>query len=324
MRIRRSGFLGLVVVAGLLVGCDSERKTEPIPDGPIEWSASVEADKTRVQVGEDLTLTVRVTHPVDENFIAPYGDELAPFELIERIEDEVSPVEARIVYRIAAYRLPERLTIPSLSIQYRVGDALQELTTEPIDIDVVTSLTPDVTEIHDIKDPVELETPTPWSALWWLLLALAVALLAYYVYRRFAREPEVEARPAPPSIPPDEEALTALRRLKEQRLLDEGETRRYYDDLAEILKRYAGRRYDVPHLERTTYEILSDLRPRKIREISFLRELLQMADLVKFAKFAPPIEDGRHLLDGGREFVVKTRPRRVASEPAAEPKERTA
>ena len=297
-----------ILAAVVLARC-SAPEPEPVIDEPVEWSVATALDKRTAQVGEDLTLTLSVTHPVGESFIAPHSEALKPFELIERREEETSPTQSSVVYRIAAYRLPQQLVIPGLEVQYREGDELVSLTTTPLDVEIVTSLTPDVTTIHDIKGQVGLDSPTPWSALWWLLLALSAALLAYAIYRRFAREPEEVPQPVAPPTPADVEALKALATLRERRLLEAGETKRYYDLLAEIMKRYAGRIFEIAYLERTTHEILADLRPHRVPELQALRELLQLADLVKFAKHVPPVERGHALFEASREMIERTRPR---------------
>ena len=56
------------------------------------------------------------------------------------------------------------------------------------------------------------------------------------------------------------------------------------------MKRYAGRRYDVPYYERTTTEVLTDLKKSRLQyEMQeLLRGLLVFADLVKFARVEPP------------------------------------
>ena len=308
-RPARRASLGVVASGAVMAYLACAGDPAPTPQEPLEWSATATVDKTTAQVGEDLTLTVSITHPADAGFVAPYAASLEPFELIDRQEQVVSPYETNVVYRIAAYRLPERLTIPALEVQYRGGETVEVLTTNPIEIDVVTSLTPDVTDIHDIKGQVALDVPLPWSPLWWLLLALVLAGIAYWIYRRFSREPEDAPRVISPPVPPHEEALAALARLRQQKHLEQERTRLFYDGLAEIMKRYVGRVYEVAFLERTTHEILSDLRPRRIPELQTLRELLQLADLVKFARQVPPIEQGHRLLEASREFVLRTRPR---------------
>ncbi|HEY7817045.1 MAG TPA: BatD family protein, partial [Vicinamibacteria bacterium] len=217
-------------LALFLAGCGGGEDVPVTPEESREWAVSAAVDKQKVQVGEDLTLTLVVTHPAEGRFVAPTGSAFAPFDLIGRSEETVSPFEARLSFRLAAYRLPEKLQIPALEIQYQKDGKMESLRTDPIPVEVVTSLTPDVTDIHDIKAPVDLEIPRDFSLLWWLLLALALALLAYLIYRKFRKEPEALKAPewVPPLPPPDIEAEAALRRLAEKELIGRGDFAGFY------------------------------------------------------------------------------------------------
>jgi hypothetical protein len=176
----------------------------------------------------------------------------------------------------------------------------------------VTSLTPEVTEIHDIKEPLDLTVPRDFRLLWWLLLALAAAILAYLIYRKLRKEPEGVAAPVwvPPLPPADVEAEAALKRLAEKDLIRKGELTAFYTELSEVMKRYAGRRFEVPYLERTTSEVLSDLKPRKLAQgaVSELRAILEASDLVKFAKLLPEAIEAEAAFALARFWIEKTRP----------------
>jgi hypothetical protein len=300
-----------LVLALALSACGGEQ-APVVPQGPVEWSVSASIDKERVQVGEDLELTLVVRHPPEGRYIAPPDAAFSPFDVIEKSEEEVSPVETRLRIRLAAYRLPERVEIPALQIQHQKEGKVESLGTDPIPVEIVTSLTPDVTEIHDIKEPLDLTVPRDLRLLWWLLLALAAAVLAYLIYRKLRKEPEGVKAPAwtPPLLPADVEAEAALRRLLEKDLIRKRELKAFYTELSDVMKRYAGRRFEVPYLERTTSEVLSDLKPRKLAQAtaSDLRAILEVSDLVKFAKFLPEAAEAEASFALALSWIDKTRP----------------
>lgn len=302
-------FSALMLAAVLGLGACGGETTPELPPGPTEWSVSAESTTSEVQVGDDFVYTVTLTHPPDGDFAPPREADFEPFDVLETWAEEISPVETRLHYRLAAYQLPDELEIASLSIRYRDRDGeMATLETEPITVRVVTSLTPDVTDIHDIKDPMALEIPRDWSPLGWLLLALVLSAVAYIIYRKLRSEELEPTAPAwvPPPPPPHEEAETALERLAAKRLIENGEIELFYTELTDIMKRYAGRRFEVPYLERTTEEIVSDLEAKGAPADS-LRAILEPADLVKFARHRPHAELARTSLTMAFDLVRETR-----------------
>lgn len=302
--MRAAGWFFVVIGVS---ACAPEEAPE-IPDGPIEWSVSATIDVSEVEVGDDVTLTLTVTHPPEGHFVPPPETLFAPFSVIEHWLLEVSPVETRLLYRVAAYQLPGDLELGALELSYRGEDGeIGVLATDPIPIRVVTSLTPDITDIHDIKRQVVLTVPRNWSLLWWLLAALLLAAIAYIIYRRFRKEPDSEAAPVwtAPLPRPDVEAEAALARLAERKLIENHRIELFFTELTDIMKRYAGRRFDVPYLERTTDEILSDLRDQPV---TGLRDILEAADLVKFAKTMPEQDEARSSFALARTLIRTTKP----------------
>lgn len=311
--MKRSAFrVAAVVSAALLAACSGEREPE-VPEGPVTWGVEASVDKTEVQVGEELTLSLTVSHPPEASFLAPTGADLEPFALIEQSEVEVSPTTTRVDLRLAPFFLPDDVEIPAVEVRYRdESGELVPLQVAAIPVQVVTSLSPDVTEIHDIKEPLALAVPRELGLWWWLLLALLAAALAYIIYTKLRKETEVDAAQwvAPPP-PPYEEALAALRRLEDKGLLDKGEVVLFYEELTEIAKRYAGRRFEVAYLERTTWEILEDLRAKKLRGESYasFRRLLEASDLIKFAKQIPDPAGAGASYAEVEAFLERTRPK---------------
>ncbi|MGH6690395.1 MAG: hypothetical protein ACREF4_06930, partial [Gammaproteobacteria bacterium] len=74
--------------------------------------------------------------------------------------------------------------------------------------------------------------------------------------------------------------------------------------------RYAGRRYDVPFLERTTPEIQKDLKragiPREAQ--NQLDRIMVTADFVKFARVIPPEEESNRMVPESFRFIEETKP----------------
>ena len=86
-----------------------------------------------------------------------------------------------------------------------------------------------------------------------------------------------------------------MNELDEKLLWQNNKVKEYYSELTEIVRGYIERELKVPALEKTTDEILETLKDFNDVEtiktsketINKLKELLQEADLVKFAKSKP-------------------------------------
>ena len=95
-------------------------------------------------------------------------------------------------------------------------------------------------------------------------------------------------------------------------LLEDGQYKKYYTLVIDVVRHYLERRYGVQTMDRTTDEILSELDSRRLR-VDELEPLLREADLIKFAKYKPEIFVGRRAMQTARDIVVQTTPRPMAA-----------
>jgi hypothetical protein len=138
---------------------------------------------------------------------------------------------------------------------------------------------------------------------------LAVAgFLVYYLIRRRKGEPIFVLRPSV-KYQPHERALMDLEKLRVKKLWQAGKTKEYHTELTDILRRYIEDRFHLMAMESTSGEILEDIEKHNgIRKESreTLRKVLTVADLVKFAKFAPLPQDHEMSMDAAVEFINTT------------------
>lgn len=148
----------------------------------------------------------------------------------------------------------------------------------------------------------------PTLALAALVLALLGGVLVWWLRRRARRSIE---RPAPPPEPAHVVALRELDRLERAGLVSAGRFEEFYVRGSHVLREYAGRRFGVPVLDRTTTETVDALREHPVASghLPGVVPLLAAADEVKFARHRPEPVDGETWLRRAREFVEATRPR---------------
>ena len=188
--------------------------------------------------------------------------------------------------------------VPAVAVPFvtAAGDTLLR-TTQSLAIEVISARGEGEDQLRDIKPPVLISGGVPlWVVVAIGLLALALcALGGIWLWRRRTRTPE----PPPPPEPIDYAAEFA--RIAESGLLERGEFKTYYSLLSENLRRFLEERLAIEAMEQTTSELADALQEGEVDTV--LREqvidYLAAADLVKFARFHPALDEARRAPDGG-------------------------
>jgi len=152
------------------------------------------------------------------------------------------------------------------------------------------------------------------SELWPYIIAVLTAgiftaVLVYYLRRRKGKKPFLAY--SRPEDPPYVLALHELDRLAEEKLWQHGHIKQYYTRLTEIIRSYIEKQFSIPAMEMTTDEILEQWKHngnKSLELFTSLKELLGLADLVKFAKEKPLPSFNEMNLTRAYEFVRNTRP----------------
>ena len=163
--------------------------------------------------------------------------------------------------------------------------------------------TADTNALRDIKPPVEI--PSGWAWLWWGLLVLAVAALAFLAWRYWQKR-RAQARIVP-VIPPH---LRAKQKLREALALI-GQPREFCIAVSDTIRWYLEERFDFRAPERTTEEFLYELQGTNLLtpdQKDSLGEFLKRCDLVKFAKYEPGRPELEDLHDSAVRLVEETEP----------------
>ncbi len=105
-------------------------------------------------------------------------------------------------------------------------------------------------------------------------------------------------------------ALGRLQRLKARKLWESGQEKEFYTILTDILRDYLDGRFGIKAMEMTSSQIMDTLAAdRTLRDPrQMMRQILDMADFVKFAMVRPLPEDNVKAFDNAVAFVESTRP----------------
>ena len=143
-------------------------------------------------------------------------------------------------------------------------------------------------EIKEIKEPYDV--PFNWQSLikWGLLALLIIALIiaGILLWKKYRKVPEAPIARPKPKRPAHEIAMEKLEELRNKKLWQNNQTKKFYIELSDITREYIEFRFDVLALEMTTDETISALKLSGMEDTKTqtLKQLLQMADLAKFAK----------------------------------------
>lgn len=113
--------------------------------------------------------------------------------------------------------------------------------------------------------------------------------------------------------PPHVIALHALDHVKVEKLWQQGKEKEYFTEVTDILRKYIEDRFGVSAFEMTSDEILNIVNNFMIAESSAdsLKQVLKLADLVKFAKYKPFPDENDLSLANAYLFVNQTKKEEV-------------
>ena len=157
------------------------------------------------------------------------------------------------------------------------------------------------------------------STIFWLtLLMVALGGLGYYLYKRFKdNKPIIRKVKVEPKLPPHTLALQEIERIKGDKSLRIADPKTYYTELTDVLRTYMAERFGFNAMEMTSCEIIDKLLETNDKDsIRELKYLFETADLVKFAKHSPLMNENDMNLVNAVDFINNTK---VEPDPNAKP-----
>jgi hypothetical protein len=285
-------------------------------------TALARVDSTQYRIGDWIKVHVDLAHPKGVQWRSVVGDTINGFYVIERRPlARESDTNSSIELLFARYDSAAAV-LPPLPFQYTVpGDSLaRTVSTNPLLLTVRSVPVDTAKDIRDLKPPLSIPI-TVAELAFYAGIVLVIVTLGYLLYRWWMkRKTSVKGEEyIPPPRPAHIIALEELAALKEKKLWQKGEIKRYYSEVTEILRRYIENRYQLKALEETTDEILAGLSGIKLSGdlLRAVEKILYRADLVKFAKAQPGIHEHEEILTVVYDVVDRTK--LVVMTPVPEP-----
>ena len=294
--------------------------TQPVMSQEVFFNAyfgQAQKDTAEMRIGEQVKFTVEL------GGIAPGNDVeiLIPDKLTDNIEVldkrdfQTTDSKGGNIYKsectITSF-LDGVLEIPE--IYARVNDDKSSYYTNHTYL-IVNSVPIDTANLKNIKiyNPI-WEVELTWEDyrdtvyLSFLLVVLAL-LLAWIVVRFIKNKPIIRIVRIKPKKPSHFTALQKMEDIKGDTALHNDESvKDYYTRLTDTLREYMQSRYEFNATDMTTPEIIDNLLRFNDKDaIREVQELLEVADLVKFAKFVPTQYENDANLHNAVDFVNATK-----------------
>ena len=273
---------------------------------------------TKVQVGKPFTLDLSLKVPygwfVEWNDFAidTLSEQLDIIKRseVERTADADSNVIVKQQLTLMTFDTGQ-IQVPAVGLTYAKSfddpDRLKAYT-DPINL-YSTTITVDTTLaykpiVEPIAAPVQMKEVFPW-----ILAVLLLALVVFGIwYWRKHRKTKVDADGnivRGPVIPPYDKAVGDLENLRQQKLWQSGKVKEYFSSLTDIAREYIEGQFGVNAVEMTTDDILEEVKPLHFSQETYnkLKETMEVADLVKFAKYSAANLESENAMNSMTEFV---------------------
>ncbi len=281
----------------------------------IKLRTALEHDS--IWLGDQIKLLMVVEQEAGSKVEFPHlSDSIQKIEILKKSKIDTSKLEGtriqlKLSYLITCFDSGAHY-IPSFYFKVKRGEQTDSIRSN--DLTLIVKFPPvDLKRgPADIKKPftapITFKEIAPWL-LGIILIAALLFLVIYAISRRNKNRPLFQ-RPPKPKLPPHIIALQELDKLKTEQLWQHEKVKDYYTRLTDIIRVYIEDRFEMPAMEQTTFEILTGFKSLKIQidagSVKELKEILELADLVKFAKLAPLPNENDLMLSNAYLFVKET------------------
>ena len=158
----------------------------------------------------------------------------------------------------------------------------------------------------DIEDVVEM----PTNYLPWIISAIVAAVIGLGIWIGLRLRPKKAAVVQKVYKSAHEIAFEMLKTIAEEKLVEQGLIKEFYEKLSFCLSQYIENRFTLRAPEQTTEEFLESLKKSDFLKPEYKQELksfLEHCDLVKFAKYRPDNDQINESLTMAEKFVENTK-----------------
>jgi hypothetical protein len=274
---------------------------------------SVSVDSAAILIGQQtvLHLTMTTDKAKRVQLVIPQDTLMQGVEVLDASKPDSTLIEnGKLVIKqdllvtsfdSALYLLPPFMAIDGTDTVYSNQVALK------------VSTLPVINKYYDIKGvwkpPFVLADYYVW--IFGVLITLfLICVVGYIIQRKRNKQSILPFKKAEPQLPPFEQAIKELDEVKQQKLWQQGRNKEYYTLITEALRRYIVGRFGIGAMEMTSSEILDEMYKQAEAESAYksLKQIMQLSDFVKFAKFTPLPDENDLSMMNAYLFVNQTKP----------------
>lgn len=286
-----------------------------LAQGDAKATARIDANK--ITVGDQARLFIEVQHNSAQSRLqwAYIPDTFNHLEVVEKgkidtvKQGDIVTYKQRLLvtgFDSGAYTVPALVfpVIPNSGTSYTVQTDSFSLLVQTVAVDTSKGF-------RGIKGIMVVKGS--WLDYIWLIMGailfIGLAIFVILYFRKNRKAPAPVVVPQGPVETLQEKTVRILRELEQQGLWQKGQVKEYYTQLTDILRNYIEQRFRTPAMELTTDELLYSARAHKEMhaQLPLLTNILQTADLAKFAKAQPLPHEHTSALEQAMQFVNSTK-----------------
>lgn len=285
--------------------------------------ATAAIDSVDAKIGQQVHLTLELSQPKDAVVNFP----LITDTIIDKVE-VLHKSSIDTTFENAKLLLTQKLTItnfdsgfyfvPGFVFDIDTISGGGSITSNPVVLKIATFEADTTKGFFDIRSqqdvPYTLREMVPW--LIGGIVFFALVLLTIYIIRRIKNKEPLFAVKEKPKELPHIIAIRELDRIKESKIWQSDQVKEFHTEVTDVLRDYIEERFDIAALEMTSDEIIDALKHSNIDNKSTMQNLtqiLKLADMVKFAKMKPLIDENDLSLMNAYFFINQTKQEEVKS-----------
>lgn len=251
-------------------------------------------DSMHLLIGEQTRLRLEIAADKGSDIQLPYIQDtlVTGVEILSISEPDTTDIgnnriQIKYDYHItsfdsALYLIPPFQLVVANDTFYS-NDLALKVSTLPVDTN-----TKNIYDIKDVANPEFVLADYMWILFYILIACILILLIIYILFRKRKQKPLFPLKKEEKILlPPHIKAMKALDEIKSRKLWQQGKEKEYHSAISDVMRIYMEERFDVNAMEMTSNQILNITSGISAIDFVFdsLKQILLLADLVKFAKY---------------------------------------